>query len=115
MTIYLQQGAAQRTAQSPVSEAERAARVQLAPCYRVFDHLGWTELIYNHISLRVPGPEKHFLINPFGLHYSEVKASNLVKIDLGGNVIGPSDWPINPAGFTPPATIYAHIPHAHCV
>ena len=52
--------------------------------------LGWTELIYNHISLRVPGPETHFLINPFGLHYSEVTASNLVKIDLDGNIVGES-------------------------
>jgi len=97
------------------STEEWNARVQLAAAYRIFDYLGWTELIYNHISLRVPGPEKHFLINPFGLHYSEVKASNLVKIDLGGNVIGPSDWPINPAGFTPHATIHGHIPQAHCV
>ena len=82
MTIYLQQGAAQRTAQFPVSEGERAARVQLAACYRVFDHLGWTEMIFNHISLRVPGPEKAFLINPFGLHYREVTASSLVLIDV---------------------------------
>ena len=61
---------------------ERALRVQLAAAYRIFAMLGWTELIYNHITLRVPGPERHFLINPFGLHYSEVTASNLVKIDL---------------------------------
>ena len=91
------------------------ARVQLAAAYRIFDLLGWTELIYNHISLRLPGPERHFLINPFGLHYSEVTASNLVKIDLAGNVVGESRWPINPAGFTPHATIHAHIPDAHCV
>ncbi|MDO9290407.1 MAG: class II aldolase/adducin family protein, partial [Hydrogenophaga sp.] len=62
------------------SETEWAARVQLAACYRIFAHLGWAELIYNHISLRVPGPEDHFLINPFGLHYTEVTASNLVKV-----------------------------------
>ena len=82
------------------SAAEWEARVQLAAAYRIFDHLGWTELIYNHISLRVPGAEPHFLINPFGLHYSEVRASNLVKVDVKGNIIGHSDWPINPAGFT---------------
>ena len=64
------------------SDAEWQARVQLAACYRIFAHLGWAELIYNHISLRVPGPEHHFLINPFGLHYSEVRASNLVKVDV---------------------------------
>jgi ribulose-5-phosphate 4-epimerase/fuculose-1-phosphate aldolase len=77
--------------------------------------LGWTELIYNHISLRLPGDGGHFLINPFGLHYSEVTASNLVKIDLAGNIVGESKWPVNPAGFTPHATIHAHIPDAHCV
>jgi ribulose-5-phosphate 4-epimerase/fuculose-1-phosphate aldolase len=97
------------------SQQEWTARVQLAAAYRIFHHLGWTELIYNHISLRVPGPETLFLINPFGLHYSEVTASNLVKIDLKGNIIGNSDWPINPAGFTPHATIHAAIPTAHCV
>ena len=94
---------------------EWKARVALAAAYRIFDMLGWTELIYNHISLRLPGPETHFLINPFGLHYSEVTASNLVKIDLAGRIVGESKWPINPAGFTPHATIHAHIPEAHCV
>ena len=94
---------------------EWTARVELAATYRIFDMLGWTELIYNHISLRVPGDGKHFLINPFGLHYSEVTASNLVKIDLAGNIVGESKWPVNPAGFTPHATIHAHIPDAHCV
>ena len=97
------------------SPEEWAARVQLAAAYRIFDYLRWTELIYNHISLRVPGPETHFLINPFGLHYSEVTASNLLKIDLQGNIIGDSRWPFNPAGFTPHATIHAGIADAHCV
>ena len=68
---------------------EWRARVQLAACYRIFDMLGWTEMIYNHITVRLPdsvtGGEKQFLINPFGLHYSEVTASNLLKIDLQGN------------------------------
>jgi len=95
--------------------AEWAARVQLAAAYRIFDRLGWGELIYNHISLRVPGPDAHFLINPFGLHYSEVKASNLVKVDVHGEVIGHSDWPINPAGFTFHGKIHETLPGAHCV
>ena len=98
-----------------ISTDEHSLRVQLAATYRIFDMMGWTELIYNHISLRVPGPEVHFLINPFGLHYSEVTASNLLKIDLEGNIIGESKWPFNPAGFTPHATIHAGIPDAHCV
>ena len=96
-------------------ESEREARVELAACYRIFAQLGWTELIYNHITLRLPGPEKHFLINPFGLHYSEVCASNLVKIDLDGNIIGASEWPVNPAGFTIHAAIHDRIADAHCV
>ena len=94
---------------------EWRARVELAAAYRIFDRLGWTELIYNHISLRVPGPEAHFLINPFGLHYSEVCASNLVKVDIDGNIVGHSDWPINPAGFTFHGAIHAALPEAHCV
>jgi ribulose-5-phosphate 4-epimerase/fuculose-1-phosphate aldolase len=97
------------------SEAEWHARVELAAAYRIFDHLGWSELIYNHISLRVPGETGHFLINPFGLHYSEVTASNLVKVDVSGNIIGNSDWPINPAGFTFHGAIHATLPDAHCV
>ncbi len=98
-----------------MSPAEQAARVQLAAAYRIFDYLGWTELIYNHITLRLPGPERHFLINPFGLRYAEVKASNLVKIDLAGKVVGESRWPVNPAGFTIHGAIHAGIPNAHCV
>jgi ribulose-5-phosphate 4-epimerase/fuculose-1-phosphate aldolase len=98
---------------APPTEAE--LRVQLAACYRVFHLLGWTELIYNHITVRIPGPERHFLINPFGLHYSEVKASNLVKIDLEGRVIGDSTWPVNPAGFVLHSAIHQGIEGAHCV
>jgi ribulose-5-phosphate 4-epimerase/fuculose-1-phosphate aldolase len=97
------------------SQAEWDARVQLAACYRIFAHLGWAELIYNHISLRVPGEDGHFWINPFGLHYTEVTASNLVKVDIHGNIIGHSDWPINPAGFTFHGAIHATLPDAHCV
>ena len=100
------------------TDAEWQARQQLAGCYRVFDLLGWTELIYNHISLRVPGrpaDAPQFLINPFGLHYSEVCASNLLKVDLQGRLIGDSPWPINPAGFTPHATLHAGLADAHCV
>ena len=65
---------------------------QLAACYRVFDMLGWSEMIYNHITVKLPGDEGAFLINPFGLHFSEVKASNLVKIDIDGNKLGDSPY-----------------------
>jgi ribulose-5-phosphate 4-epimerase/fuculose-1-phosphate aldolase len=98
---------------------EWAARVELAACYRVFAHLGWTEMIYNHITVRVPtsvsGGEKHFLINPFGLHYSEVTASNLVKIDPQGKVLDGSTYPVNPAGFVVHSTLHDGIEGAHCV
>jgi ribulose-5-phosphate 4-epimerase/fuculose-1-phosphate aldolase len=98
---------------------ERAAREELAACYRVFAMLGWVEMIYNHITVRLPdsvtGGEKQFLINPFGLHYSEVTASNLVKIDLHGKVLDGSSYPVNPAGFTVHAAIHDGLPGAHCV
>ena len=68
-----------------------------------------------HLAARAGRPEPHFLINPFGLHYSEVRASNLVKVDVNGNIIGHSDWPINPAGFTFHGAIHEHVPDAHCV
>ncbi len=98
-----------------VSAAEWEVRVQLAACYRIFDHSGWTESIYNHITAKVPGPEEHFLINPFGLHYSEVTASNLVKIDLDGNAIGEGEWPINPAGYVIHSAIHAAREDAGCI
>jgi ribulose-5-phosphate 4-epimerase/fuculose-1-phosphate aldolase len=82
-----------------VSPEERRLRVELAAAYRIADHLGWSELIYTHISLRVPGPEHHFLINPYGLRFDEVTASNLVKIDADGKTVGPGEYRANEAGF----------------
>ena len=108
-----------RSRQAEFHPDEWAARVELAACYRVFAHLGWTEMIYNHITVRLPesvsGAEKHFLINPFGLHYSEVTASNLVKIDLQGRVLDGSPHPVNPAGFVVHSTLHDGIEGAHCV
>ena len=114
MTIYFD-STARKVRDFPLSEAERAARVQLAACYRIFNHLGWTEMIFNHITLRVPGPEKFFLINPFGLHYSEITASSLVLIDVEGNPVRESKWPVNRAGFVIHSAIHEHVEHAHCV
>jgi ribulose-5-phosphate 4-epimerase/fuculose-1-phosphate aldolase len=98
---------------------EWKTRLELAACYRIFAMLGWTEMIYNHITLRLPdsvtGGQKQFLINPFGLHYSEVTASNLLKIDLQGNKLDDSPWLVNPAGFTVHGAIHENIPDAHCV
>jgi ribulose-5-phosphate 4-epimerase/fuculose-1-phosphate aldolase len=114
MTIY-HQGTARAARRLPISKAELEARVQLAACYRIFNHLGWTEMIFNHITLRVPGPEKFFLINPFGLHYSEITASNLVLIDLEGNAVRESKWPVNKAGFVIHSTLHGSIPDVNCV
>jgi ribulose-5-phosphate 4-epimerase/fuculose-1-phosphate aldolase len=100
---------------SDITAAEHEARQKLAACYRVFDHLGWSEMIYNHITLRVPGEDGAFLINPYGLHFSEVRASNLVKIDIEGRRLDNSSAPINPAGFVQHAALHRAVPHAHCI
>jgi ribulose-5-phosphate 4-epimerase/fuculose-1-phosphate aldolase len=97
------------------SAAEWKLRVDLAACYRIFDHLGWIEMIFNHITVRLPGPERHFLINPYGLTYREVTASNLVKIDIEGRPVGDNAHPVNPAGFVIHAAIHAAREDAHCV
>jgi len=98
-----------------MSDAEWAARQELAACYRVFDHLGWSEMIYNHITLKVPDEEGAFLINPFGLHFSEVKASNLIKIDIDGNKLDDSPYGVNRAGFVQHSVFHRHLPDAHCI
>lgn len=93
---------------------EWQVRCELAAAYRLFAHLGWHELIYNHLTVRVPGTD-HFLINPFGLMYREIKASHLVKIDLDGRKVEPSPWPVNPAGFIVHSAVHAARADAHCV
>jgi ribulose-5-phosphate 4-epimerase/fuculose-1-phosphate aldolase len=90
-------------------EGEAVLRRQLAAAYRLVDYFGWTELIYGHLTARVPGEKPHFLINPFGLNYDEVTASNLVKIDVDGNNVGESQHPVNYAGFV----IHSAIHMAH--
>ena len=97
----------------PQTEAE--LRVQLAACYRLVAHFGMDDLIYNHISARVPGPDHHFLINPYGLLFSEVTASSLVKIDLDGNKVHATDAEVNQAGFVIHSAIHAGRPDALCV
>ena len=77
----------------PPADGEWVLRRQLAAAYRLVDHFGWTELIYGHLTARVPGEAPHFLINPYGLNYDEVTASNLVKIDLDGKIVEPSPYP----------------------
>ena len=86
-------------ARANIEPEEWDVRVKLAAAYRLIDYYGWTEQIYGHLTARVPGPDDHFLINPWGLNYEEVTASNLVKIDVDGNVIAGGENPVNFAGF----------------
>jgi ribulose-5-phosphate 4-epimerase/fuculose-1-phosphate aldolase len=94
---------------------EAELRVDLAACYRLVAHFGLDDLIYNHISVRVPGDEQHFLINPYGVLFSEITASRLVKIDLDGNLVEPSDDAVNRAGFIIHSAIHAARADATCV
>lgn len=98
-----------------MSPEEKKLRIELAACYRIFDHMGWDEMIYNHITVKIPGSEEHFLINPYGLHYREVTAANLVKVDINSNIIGESAYPVNPAGMLIHSTIHAARDDAHCI
>lgn len=99
----------------PISEEERQTRIDLAAAYRLAAHFGWDDLIYTHISARVPGRDDHFLINPFGLRFDEVTASNLVKIDHEARLVGDSEWPVNGAGFVIHHAIHRGRPELNCV
>jgi len=98
-----------------VSDEEWKLRVDLAATYRLVAHYGWDDMIFTHISVRVPGPEHHFLINPYGMLFNEITASSLVKIDLDGNVVMDTPYMVNPAGFTIHSAIHAARDDAHCV
>jgi ribulose-5-phosphate 4-epimerase/fuculose-1-phosphate aldolase len=100
---------------SQVDDVEWQLRVDLAACYRLVAHFGWDDLIFTHISARVPGPEHHFLINPYGMMFDEITASSLVKIDLDGKKLMDSPYEINPAGFTIHSAIHAAREDAMCV
>jgi len=92
---------------APPSDAERRLRIDLAAAYRLVALNGWDDLIYTHISASVPGEPGHFLLNPFGLTFDEVSASNLVKIDIDGRIVGESEHPVNATGFALHAAIHA--------
>ena len=98
-----------------VSNAEWQARVNLAAAYRLVALYGWDDLVFTHISARLPGPEHHFLINPYGMMFEEITASSLVKIDLDGKKLMDSPYEINPAGFTIHSCIHAAREDAQCV
>lgn len=98
-----------------VSDEEWSLRVDLAATYRLVALYGWDDLVFTHISARVPGPEHHFLINPYGLMFEEITASSLVKIDVDGNKVVESPFPVNPAGFTIHSALHMNRDDAHCI
>ena len=98
-----------------MNPAEWKQRVNLAACYRLVDHFGWTDLIYTHISARVPGEPGHFLLNRFGLLFEEVTASNLIKVDLDGNLVDQPDAPMHKAGFVIHSAIHGGREDVDCV
>jgi len=98
-----------------VGEDEWKVRVNLAALYRLAALFGWDDMVYTHISARIPGPEHHFLINPYGMFFEEMTASSMVKIDLDGNIIQETPYMINPAGFTIHSAIHAAREDAHYV
>jgi ribulose-5-phosphate 4-epimerase/fuculose-1-phosphate aldolase len=98
-----------------VAPEEWAVRVDLAACYRLVAHYGWEDLVFTHITARVPGTEDQFLINPYGMFFDEITASSLVKIDLQGNKLEDSPFPVNPAGFVIHSAIHAARHDARCV
>jgi ribulose-5-phosphate 4-epimerase/fuculose-1-phosphate aldolase len=108
-------GAAAISAPKGISAEEWKARVDCAALYRLVALHGWDDMIFTHISMRVPGPDHHFFINPYGMFFEEITASSLVKVDLEGNVVEPSPYFINPAGFTIHSAIHAAREDATCV
>jgi ribulose-5-phosphate 4-epimerase/fuculose-1-phosphate aldolase len=104
-----------RSVRGQVPAEEWQARTDLAAAYRAVALFGWDDLVFTHISARVPGPEHHFLINPYGMMFEEITASSLVKIDLAGNKVMDSPFEINPAGFTIHSAVHEAREDAHCV
>lgn len=98
-----------------VSAEEWAVRVDLAAAYRLVAVYGWDDLIFTHLSAKVPGPDKHFLINPYDMMFDEITASSLVKIDVEGQPVVPTSHPVNPAGFTIHSALHMNCPDAHAV
>ncbi|MDO7842046.1 class II aldolase/adducin family protein [Sphingomonas immobilis] len=103
------------TVPDTVSDAEWQVRVDLAAFYRLAAWHGWDDLIFTHISARVPGPDHHFLINPYGLAFEEITASSLVKVDLDGNLIEPGEYGINYAGYVIHSAIHGARDDAHFI
>lgn len=105
----------ENTVKNQVSDEEWQLRVDLAACYRAIAMYGWDDLVFTHVSARVPGPEHHFLINAYGLMFEEMTASSLVKVDLDGHKVLDSDYEINPAGFVIHSAVHEARRDAGCV
>src|ERR1700760_2251952 len=105
----------ERSVRDEVSPEEWALRVDLAAAYRMVAYYGWDDLIFTHLSARIPGPEHHFLLNPYNLMFEEVTASSLVKVDVNGNPVEPTPFITNPAGFTIHSAIHMAREDAHAV
>ena len=101
--------------QSQVSAEEWQVRQDLAGLYRLVAHHGWDDMLFTHLSARVPGPDDHFLLNPFGMMFEEVTATSLVKVDAEGNKVLETPFEINPAGFTIHSAVHMARKDAHCV
>lgn len=99
----------------PDTVSEREVRIALAACYRLIAHFGMDDLVYTHISARVPGHAEHFLINPYGLMFHEITASSLVKIDHEGAIVEDTGYPVNKAGFVIHSAVHAARPEVNCV
>ncbi|WP_339713103.1 class II aldolase/adducin family protein [uncultured Sneathiella sp.] len=97
------------------SETEWQVRVDLAAAYRLVALYGWDDLIFTHISARLPGEDNHFLINPYGMMFEEITASSLVKVDMNGEIVGESEYKVNPAGFTIHSAVHEVRHDAACV
>ena len=104
-----------KSVRDQVSADEWRVRVDLAATYRLVAHYGWSDLIYTHISARVPGTDDHFLLNPYGLAFDEITASSLVKVDLDGEIVMETPYMVNPAGFTIHSAVHGAGADAHCV
>ncbi|CAN5540921.1 class II aldolase/adducin family protein [soil metagenome] len=104
-----------REISSQFSEQEYALRKDLAAAYRLAAHFGMADMVYTHFSVRLPGPEPVFLINPYGMMFEEITASSLIKVGIDGEVIGDSEWPHNPAGFTIHSAVHMSGDDRHCV
>jgi ribulose-5-phosphate 4-epimerase/fuculose-1-phosphate aldolase len=113
--MALAESFSEKSVRTAVSEEEWKTRVNLAACYRLVAHYGWTDLIFTHISARVPGTDNHFLLNPYGLMFEEITASSLVKLDTDGDVVMDTNYMVNAAGFTIHSAIHQSRHDVDCV